>query len=95
MTLVSNEGEIDTQMRCTIKKLDPEQPVWFHPEYITNVLSLALLKKQFRITYDSSKGGAFVVHRPGKDNMYFHCYSNGLHLIECNVTQFAFIETVA
>lgn len=27
--------------------------------------------------------------------MYFHCYSNGLHLIECNVTQFAFIETLA
>ena len=26
--------------------------------------------------------------------MYFHCYSNGLHLIECNVTQFAFVETV-
>ena len=45
MTLGSNGGEIDTQMRCVIKKLDPEQPVWFHPEYITNVLSLALLKK--------------------------------------------------
>ena len=55
------------------------------PEYITNVLSLALLKKQFMITYDSSKGGAFVIHRTGEDNMYFHCYSNGLHLIECNV----------
>ena len=27
--------------------------------------------------------------------MYFHYYSNRLHLIECNVTQFAFIETVA
>ena len=35
VTLVSNGGEIDTQMRCTIKKLDPNQPVWFHPEYIT------------------------------------------------------------
>ena len=95
MTLITNAGEIDTQMKCAIKRLDPNQTVWFHPEYITNVLSLALLKKQFRITYDSTKGGAFVVHRPDKENMYFHCYSNGLHLIECNIAQFAFIETVA
>ena len=82
MTLVTNGGEIDTQMKCAIKRLDPNQTVWFHPEYITNVLSLALLKKQFRITYDSTKGGAFVVHRPGKENMHFHCYSNSLHMIE-------------
>ena len=73
MTLVSNGGEITTSMMCQIKNLAPQQPVWFHPEYITNVLSLALLKKQFKITYDSTKGGSFEVHRPDGKNMFFHC----------------------
>ena len=81
MTLISNGGEITTTMMCQVKNPDPNQPVWFHPKYITNALSLALLKKQFKITYDSTKGGSFIVHRPGQDNMHFHCYSNGLHLI--------------
>ena len=55
MNLVSNGGQITTNMRCHINNLSMDQPVWFHPKYITNVLSLALLKKQFRITYDSFK----------------------------------------
>ena len=86
MTLVSDDGEVSTRARCAVKNLNPKQPLWFHPEYFTNVLFLVLLKKKIRITYDSSKGGAFVVHRPGEDNMFFHCYSNGLHPIECNIS---------
>ena len=27
--------------------------------------------------------------------MFFHCYSNGLHCIECPTHQFSFVETVA
>lgn len=40
----SSPNEIGTNMRCIIKNLNPKQPIGFHPEYITNVLSLALLK---------------------------------------------------
>ena len=35
-----------------------------------------------------------MVHRQGKHNMYFHCYSNCLHLIECRTQYFSFVETV-
>ena len=72
----------------TIKNLDTKDPVWYHPEYITNTLSLANVKEQYRITYDSDKGGAFVVHVPGSEDLYSHCYSNGLHITECNDQHF-------
>ena len=44
MNLVSNGGQITTNMRCHINNLNMDQPVWFHPKYITSVLSLVLLK---------------------------------------------------
>ena len=30
MTIVSYGGEFCTKMRCTMKNLDPKQPIWFH-----------------------------------------------------------------
>ena len=53
------------------------------------------MKEQYRVTYNSDRGGAFVAHIPGSENLYFHCYSNGLHLIECNHQQFSFVQTIA
>ena len=64
MCINTNAGSRTTNKMCRVKGLD--QPVWFHPEYIINVSSFVLLKKQFRITYDCTKGGAFVVHRSGE-----------------------------
>ena len=95
MTLVGNGGTMTTNQMATIRNLDTKDPVWYHPEYITNILSLAKVKEQYRITYDSDKGGNFVVHIPGSENLYFHCYSNGLHMIECNDQHFSFVQTIA
>merc|ERR1712197_78514 len=94
MTLLGNGGVMSTNQMESIRNLDTRDPVWYHPEYITNILSLAKIKEQYRVTYDSEKGGAFVVHKPGSENLYFHCYSNGLHLIECNDQQFSFVQTL-
>ena len=80
---------------ATIRNLDTKDPVWYHPEYITNILSLAKIKEQCRITYDRDKGGAFVVHVLGSEHLYFHCYSNGMHMIECNDQHFSFVQTIA
>ena len=63
---------------CNVSNLG--QPVWFHPGYITNVLSLTLLKRKYRITYDSELDGAFIVHRPGRKNLKFTQHPGGLHL---------------
>ena len=94
MTLVSNGGHITTSQQCRIRNLSLGQVVWFHPGYITNVLSLGLLKTQFKITYDSSKGGAFIVHRKRAPDIYFHCYSNGLHILEMNNRELVLMNTV-
>ena len=37
--------------------------VWFDKEAIANILSLHLLAKKHRITYDSAKEDAFIVHQ--------------------------------
>ena len=38
--------------------------VWYHPDGIANILSLAEVHKQFHVTYDSSQQNEFVVHKP-------------------------------
>lgn len=80
---MTNGVTIKTNYVCHIKGFC--QTVWFHPEYITNVLSLSLLKNKYRITYDSKKGGSFVVHRPGKkiftSNLISVVYILGNYLI--------------
>ena len=81
-----------TNEKATIKNFKTNHPVWYHPNFITNILSLAQLKEQYRVTYDSTGNGAFEVHIPGKENLYFHCYSNGLHLIEQDSKTFSFIH---
>ena len=85
---------MSTNMKCTIINLHYKELVLFYTKYITNALYLALLKKQFKITYDSLTGGACIVHRPVDKNK-FHCYSNGLHWVEYNVSQFTVIERVS
>jgi len=36
--------------------------MWFHLKGITNILSLARVKEQYKVTYDSDHGNAFLVH---------------------------------
>ena len=95
LTLKGNGGDMITYQQGSIKNLSMEHPVWYHPDFIANILSLALIKDQFRVTYDSDKGGVFEVHIPGKSSLYFPCYSNGLHILECSSEGFSFVETIA
>ena len=37
-------------------------PIWYDPDGIDNILSLANVKKLFGVTFDSDKGNAFKVH---------------------------------
>ena len=45
--------------------------VWYHPDSIANILSLAEVCKQFHVTYDSSQQNEFVVHKPNGINKRF------------------------
>ena len=94
MSMATNGGVIDTYTQCKVKGLD--QPVWFSPQYITNILSLGLLSRLFRITYDSAETSSFIVHRPNKTDLVFHQHKSGLHCLQVDVNkQVALVETVA
>ena len=79
MSLSTNGGKIRTSQTCKVKDLP--QRVWFHPQYITNILSYDKLSKLYRIKSDS-KLGVFTVFRPGRSNLHFRRNSSGLHLIK-------------
>ena len=76
--------------------------VWFHRGGIDNVLSLALVKEMFPITYDSAMGtdaNTFVVHKKDGNQQKFVQSTRGLYY--CDVSDnskksaFALVNTAA
>jgi hypothetical protein len=71
------------------------EPVWFSKKAIANIFAPKAMKKQYRVSYDSSEG-SFLVHRDraGLPDIPFKEHSNGLHFFDPRKTDFAFVETV-
>ena len=62
MDIHCNAGIISTQL---IGDLHGYGTVWYNPKGIANILSLACVKEHgYRVTFDSSQGNAFHVHKP-------------------------------
>ena len=57
--------------------------VWYDPNAITNIFSLAEMEKKYCITYNSCKEKAFVVDLPDK-KLKFMQSSNGLFIYKPN-----------
>jgi hypothetical protein len=38
-------------------------PVWYHPNGIANIISLARMKDQHHVTFDSENGNRFTIHK--------------------------------
>jgi hypothetical protein len=55
--------------------------VWYDKTAIANIFGLSDLKKKHRITFDSEKEDAFIVHMD-KENMKFKCNPKGLYTFE-------------
>ena len=53
--------------------------VWFHPDKITNILSLSRVKTKYRITFDSDTTNEFIVHKPDGSTRNFKESSRGLY----------------
>ena len=70
--------------------------VWYHPQVSINILSMAKLKQQYHITYDSGKDSAFIVkeHDNTQTKYIFHESDDGLYYHEVNNTQQIYITTV-
>jgi len=52
--------------------------VWYHPEGIANILSLQNVQKKHKVTFDSSPGTGFVVHKADVTSHVFMPSSKGL-----------------
>ena len=70
--------------------------VWYHPQVSVNILSMAKLKQQYHITYDSGKDNACIVrdHDNTQTKYIFHESYDGLYYHEVNSTQQIYITTV-
>ena len=70
--------------------------VWYHPQVSVNIVSMAKLKQQYHITYDSGKDNAFIVreHDNTQTKYIFHESDDGLYYHEVNSTQQIYITTV-
>ena len=67
--------------------------VWYDNRAMTNILSLNNMKKKYKITYDSSKGDRFTVHKPDK-LVHFTCSKNGLYYHDTRNRQINLVNTV-
>ena len=75
-----------------------EQSVWYSQDAITNILSLAEVKKEYVVSYD---GDDFIIHRAKRcyPDMVFKPHPSGLHVLDVNDSRshasYAFVETVS
>jgi hypothetical protein len=73
--------ELATNAGTRTKKI-PNVPgygtVWYDKTAIANIFRLSKLKKKHRVTYDSEKEDAFIVHM-NNNTLKFVCYPKGLY----------------
>jgi hypothetical protein len=77
LILATNGGKLSTKMTATV----PGYPirVWYHPKAITNIFAFHEMEKLYRITYDSKKEKAFIVHLEEGRKIRFRQAPNGLY----------------
>jgi hypothetical protein len=94
--MTSNAGGLKISHKCKI--LGYKFQVWFSSKAITNIICLKnLIKKCYRVTYDSEIATTFAVHRSafGLPDLLFEMHPCGLHVCyPKKMGQFGFVQTV-
>ena len=75
LRLISNGGFLDTNQKGFFGKIE----VWFNPQAIANVLSLAKVTDQYRVTMDSETENAFNMHISEENVLKFKRISSDLY----------------
>ena len=78
LELSTNGGDFFTNKCATVPGFGE---VWYDPNAMTNIFSLALLEKKYRVTYDSTAQPAFIVHLPDKQ-VRFERTESGLYIFK-------------
>ncbi len=74
--LMTNGGSLTSNQKADVPKFGT---VWFNPHAITNIFSTAEMASRYKITYDSSKERASLVHVDGKP-VRFEETASGLYV---------------
>jgi Reverse transcriptase (RNA-dependent DNA polymerase)/Zinc knuckle len=92
LTIHCNAGKATTNL---IGDFDRYGTVWYHPEGIANVLSLAKVKSKYSVTYDSTEGNKFQVHKQDGTVLDFNQADSGLYYINTVKDGYMMVNTVA
>jgi hypothetical protein len=102
--LLKHIREVDTWMdiHCnagaTSTNLQGEMPgygtVWYHKDGIANILSLSKTAAKHRVTYDSTDGNDFKVHKDDGTTQIFQQSKRGLFYMD-TTADIALVNTVA
>ena len=90
MTVETNGGTLETSQKGFLKG---HGWVWYHPDAITNILSLKNVKRKYRVTFDSEKDDCFVVHKPDRQ-ILFREHPSGLYVHDITDREVIFLQTV-
>jgi hypothetical protein len=63
LELLTNGGPLKTNLKATVPGFGL---VWFDSDSIANIFALADMEDKYRVTYDSAKQSALIVHLPHK-----------------------------
>ena len=83
-----NGGYQDTS---EIGEVDGIGMVYYNKKSLANILSLSHIDNMYRVTYDSTKEKAFIVHNTNSGDKKFIRSAGGLHYYDTSVTQSRFI----
>ena len=78
LVLATNAGVKNSNQEATVPGFGK---VYYDKDTIAKIFGFSDLKKKYRITYDSNKEDAFVVHRKN-GNIKFECSPEGLYQYE-------------
>ncbi len=97
LNMSSNGGGLCITKEC--KVLGYETWMWFTKRAMTNIICLKIIIPLYRVTYDSQRRMAFIVHCEefGLPNMVFDMHPCGLHVYYPKKTdgKYSFLQNVA
>jgi hypothetical protein len=97
LNMSSNGGGLRITKECMV--LGYESWMWFTKRAMTNIFCLKNIIHLYRVTYDSERRTALIVHRKefGLPNMVFDMHPCGLHVYYPEKTdgKYCFVQTVA
>jgi hypothetical protein len=93
MHIQYNAGITSTNLKGWLG--DFPEPVWYNPDEVANIMSLFVVKKHYRVRYDSEQQDALLVTKPTGQTMVFKPTTKGLYALADQATRWVHVNTVA